>query len=139
MIFTEKEMIAFKRFKGNITEFKEQLKKLDEHEKIVKIVCDEMNFPVNKLGLKTRKREVAFTRQMVHWSLYYWTFMTTPKIGKMIGNKNHATVLHSYETVDDLIDTDKGVRKLSENLEAKFTENDILRKFSKGEKRYSKW
>ena len=139
MLFTEKEMKAFKLFKGDLSEFKKSITELNEHDKIIRIVCAELSIPEENLQKETRKRKYAFSRQIVHWALTYYSFISFTKIGKDVGNKDHATVLHSYKTIDDLIDTNKPIRELIEALEKRFNEDGILRKFDRGEKRYSRW
>jgi chromosomal replication initiator protein len=40
-------------------------------------------------------------------------------IGMQCGNKDHATVLHAYRTVTDLLDTDKQFKVYVEDIEKK--------------------
>ena len=52
--------------------------------------------------------------------------MSLQFIGSEIGNKDHATVLHSKKTINNLIDTDKNVRndfyKILENFKKRVDE-----------------
>jgi len=55
-----------------------------------------------------RKRHYVLARQISH----YFAKELHPRlslafVGKNIGNKDHATVLHSIKTINNLIDTDK--------------------------------
>jgi len=76
-------------------------------DQIQKIVSDYFNMSIELLQLKTRKREIVQARQI---AMYFSKLLTKDSlafIGKCIGNKDHATVLHACRTVNNLIDTDK--------------------------------
>jgi chromosomal replication initiator protein len=45
------------------------------------------------------------------------TKMPLTAIGAAIGNRNHATVLHSCKTISNLMDTDKTFRTQVEEIE----------------------
>jgi len=59
------------------------------------------------IKIKTRKREIVQARQIAMYFSKLLTGLSLAKIGKSIGNKDHATVLHACKTVNNLIDTDK--------------------------------
>lgn len=54
---------------------------------------------------KTRKREVVKARQFCMWFLKNKTPMTLSTIGQRYGDKDHATVLHACNVVENLIFT----------------------------------
>ena len=43
--------------------------------------------------------------------------MSTSKIGKYIGDRDHATVLHACKTIENLADTDKQFRVELEEID----------------------
>lgn len=47
----------------------------------------------------TRKKDVIRIRQIVHYLARHLTNETLADIGKEVGNKNHATVMHSIQCV----------------------------------------
>ena len=55
----------------------------------------------------SRKRQLVEIRQISHWIAKNHTTLSSSKIGKIIGNKDHATVLHSIKTVNNLRESDK--------------------------------
>ena len=77
---------------------------------IQKVVCDYFNLPVEILNSKTRKREIVQARQIAMFFAKNMTKSSLATIGSNIGGKDHATVLHAYKTVNNLIDTDKSFR-----------------------------
>jgi chromosomal replication initiation ATPase DnaA len=56
---------------------------------------------------KTRKREILQCRQYLQWYVKSVSKLSLSQIGAITGGKDHATVLHSKRTVDNLICTDK--------------------------------
>jgi chromosomal replication initiator protein len=61
--------------------------------------------PVEDIIKKTRKREIVIPRQLAQSIARLRTKYSLAYIGKQIGNKNHATVLNSAQTITNLIDT----------------------------------
>jgi chromosomal replication initiator protein len=74
---------------------------------IQKAVCSYFCITPENLLSKTRKREIVQARQIAMYLSRSMTKSSLSSIGAQIGGKDHATVLHSYNTVCDLIDTDK--------------------------------
>ena len=56
---------------------------------------------------KTRQRPIVFARQLIMYFCKEYNIGSLGFIGKEIGNKDHATVLHAHKTICNLIDTDK--------------------------------
>jgi len=74
---------------------------------IQKLVCDYFTIPVDLVKSKTRKREIVQARQI---SMYYAKDLTKSSlktIGMHFGGRDHSTVIHACQTVNDLIETDK--------------------------------
>ena len=90
-------------------------------EYISKVVCDYFNMPVESIQNKTRKREIVQARQITMYFSKNLTKYSLATIGAQIGNKDHATVLHAYKTVNNLKDTDKNFRQYVEDIEKKLT------------------
>ena len=85
---------------------------------IVDKVCAHYKIDSSALLAKTRKREIVQARQIAMFLAKKHTDISTPKIGKIIGNKDHATVLHSCKIVKELLDVDKTFKAEIEQLEA---------------------
>jgi chromosomal replication initiator protein len=88
-------------------------------EYIQKIVCDYLNTPVDKLNVKTRKREVAQARQISMFFAKKYTNLSLSTIGQLCGNKHHATVLHACRTISNLYETDKSMKICIDEIEKK--------------------
>ncbi|MCK9254866.1 MAG: chromosomal replication initiator protein DnaA [Bacteroidales bacterium] len=84
---------------------------------IQKVVCNYFSMPVETLASKTRKREIVQARQIAMYFAKTMTKSSLAAIGSAIGNKDHATVLHAFKTVNNLIDTDKKFKADVEEIE----------------------
>jgi hypothetical protein len=58
---------------------------------------------------KTRKREICTARQIIMYFCKMYKVGSLEKIGGYLG-KDHATVLNSCKTINNLLDTDKSFR-----------------------------
>lgn len=81
---------------------------------------------------KTRKRDIIFARQLVQYFCKVFNISSLAIIGRNTGGKDHATVLHSYKTINNLIDTDKYIAEKVKKYHSQllFTEEYIKKKNS---------
>ncbi|MCZ2222024.1 MAG: chromosomal replication initiator protein DnaA [Chitinophagales bacterium] len=73
---------------------------------IQKMVCEYFDVPYEKLLHKTRKREIVQARQITMYLAKAFTKNSLKTIGEHFGGRDHTTVIHSCQTVKDLMDTD---------------------------------
>lgn len=73
---------------------------------IQKMVCEYFDVPYDKLLQKTRKREIVQARQITMFLAKAFTKNSLKTIGEHFGGRDHTTVIHSCQTVKDLMDTD---------------------------------
>jgi chromosomal replication initiator protein len=88
-------------------------------ETIQKMVCDFFNVPYDKLLEKTRTREVVQARQITMYLAKMFTKNSLKTIGEHFGGRDHTTVIHSFQTVKDLMDTDLLYRESVMELQQK--------------------
>ena len=84
--------------------------------KISSVVCDYFKISPEQMASKSRKREVAQARQIAMYLSRTLTNTSLSYIGSQIGGRDHATVLHSFNTVNDLLDTDRTFKKYISDL-----------------------
>ena len=89
-------------------------------ERVIEKVCEHFKFDESVLHSKSRKRQVVQIRQIAMYLAKKHTEESASKIGKLIGNRDHATVLHACKTVKDLLETDKDYKTEIEEIEASF-------------------
>ncbi|WP_460676083.1 chromosomal replication initiator protein DnaA [Hymenobacter coalescens] len=88
---------------------------------IQKTVAEHFGIPVDLLKAKTRKKEVVTARQVAMYFAKEHTNHSLKSIGYHFGGRDHSTVIHSVQTVSDLIDSDKTFRTTIQELRKKFT------------------
>ena len=86
-------------------------------QKIQETVCDFYNLKHDLIQTASRKREIVQARQITMYLIKKHTELSLSQIGVQVGNRNHATVLHSVNTVKDLLDIDKGFRSDMSEIE----------------------
>ena len=90
-------------------------------EYILQVVADYFRIDENSILSNTRKREIVQVRQVAMFFAKQLTKMSLKSIGLRLGKKDHATVLHAINTVNNLIETDRCFKMQIEELEGKFT------------------
>lgn len=93
--------------------------KVNTVERIRDIVCDHFALTVDAISTKSRKREVVQARQIAMYLSKQLTKNSLSSIGDLIGQRDHATVLHACKIVTDLMEIDKGFRHSVREIEAK--------------------
>jgi chromosomal replication initiator protein len=88
---------------------------------IQKTVAAYFGIPVDLLKDKTRKKEVVTARQVAMYFAKHHTSHTLKTIGFHFGGRDHTTVMHSVQTVSDLVDSDKKFRDQVDELRKKFS------------------
>ncbi len=85
---------------------------------IIERVCSHYQVEASTIHTKTRKREIVQVRQIAMYLAKKHTDTSSAKIGQLIGNKDHATVLHACKIVKDQVEVDKAFRNEIEEIEA---------------------
>lgn len=86
---------------------------------IQKAVCDYFDVPVDKLKEKTRKRQVVQARQLSMFLSKNFTKHSLKAIGKHFGGRDHSTVIHSCQAIQNLMDTDSKFKESVDDLQKK--------------------
>lgn len=74
---------------------------------IIRTVCQHYGLETSAIHNKSRKREVVQARQIAMYLAKTYTDLSASKIGRLIGNKDHATVLYACKNVKELREVDK--------------------------------
>lgn len=82
---------------------------------IINIGCQYFNVPIEILQGKCRKREYVMPRQIIMYMLVTYTDMTYLNIGKLF-MRDHTTVIHSKDTVRDVMTVDDDMRDKIDEL-----------------------
>ncbi|TAG55284.1 MAG: chromosomal replication initiator protein DnaA [Cytophagales bacterium] len=74
---------------------------------IQKSVCDYFQIPMDDMKSKSRKKELVIPRQVGIFLAKNYTSLSLKTIGLHFGGRDHSTVIHSVESVQDMVVTDK--------------------------------
>ncbi len=70
-------------------------------EAIQRTVCDYFNIPEDLIRAKTRKQEIVNARQIAMYLAKELTNSSLKTIGLHFGGRDHSTVIHAYQSVED--------------------------------------
>lgn len=85
--------------------------------KIQKIVADYFKISIDDLKSKKRNASIAFPRQIAMYLCRKHTDESFPKIGIEFGGKDHSTVMHSCEKIEQEMKKDKNLADAIDKLE----------------------
>lgn len=84
---------------------------------IQETVCKYFNLDQSAIQTNSRKREVVQARQITMFLSKKYTDCSFSHIGKIVGKRDHATVLHACKTIKDQIEINKDFRSTVEEIE----------------------
>jgi chromosomal replication initiator protein len=87
----------------------EENQKVISIDKIIEVVTDYFRIKVSDIKGKTRLREVVLPRQIAMYLAKEFTTLSLKAIGYHFGGRDHSTVIHAIQTVNDLIDFNRDV------------------------------
>jgi chromosomal replication initiator protein len=88
-------------------------------DQIIECTCEHCNIRQEDVYGKSRKANIVLARQLSMYFAQQLTKLTTSKIGTLVGNRNHATVIHSVKTIENRLKTDKEFHRDVKELENK--------------------
>lgn len=87
---------------------------------IQEVVCNHFNVSAISVSSKSRKREFVQARQVIMYMAQKYTKMPASRIGKLIGGRDHSTVLHSCSQVEQRMKVDKTFSDELQSIENAF-------------------
>ena len=98
--------------------------KVDNHpltiDDILDKVCGHFNVTQQNVFSRSRKREYVLVRQVSMYLAQKYTKMPAARIGQLIGNRDHSTVIHSCSTIEKRLKIDKEFLNEISNIETSF-------------------
>ncbi|NWF89127.1 MAG: chromosomal replication initiator protein DnaA [Ignavibacteriaceae bacterium] len=85
---------------------------------ITKTICSFMQIDENKLRDKTRKKEIVLARQLAMYFSKELTKSSLKTIGLHFGGRDHSTVIHACNSIEEMLKDDAGIRNLVDNLKS---------------------
>ena len=98
--------------------------KVDNHpltvDDILEKVCLHYHVEQRQVFSKSRKRELVQVRQVSMYLAQKYTKMPAGRIGQLIGNRDHSTVIHSCNTIEQRLKVDKSFSEELSSIENSF-------------------
>ncbi len=90
---------------------------LDGAGRVMSAVCTYYGIEPAELFKQDRHKGVAFARQMAMYLCRKRLDGSFPEIGRVFGGRDHTTVMHAVENIDDLLKTDPRIRQELASIE----------------------
>jgi len=89
---------------------------------IQKVVTDYYRLSTNDLKGRKRNQKIVFPRQVAMYICREMTDYSLTEIGELFGGRDHTTVMHSIEKIDELLKTDMSLDSNVERLKSQIKE-----------------
>ena len=87
---------------------------------IQKTIADYFKVELVAMKSKVKKREIVIPRQTAMYFCKRYTQLTLALIGSNFGGRDHSTVIHALESVEDMMKTDANFKNTIDELTKKF-------------------
>ncbi len=87
---------------------------------IIDAVAKHYHISSKEMISKKRNREIAFPRQIAMYLCRKYTSSSLPQIGREFGGRDHTTVLHSCDKINNLLRDDISVNSTIEEISRRF-------------------
>jgi len=88
-----------------------------EPEQILNTIAQEYGISMEDLLSQSRSQRVAFPRQVAMYMLREESELSLPKIGEILGGRDHTTVMYGHDKITDLLERDKNLRRKIVNIQ----------------------
>lgn len=88
-------------------------------ETITKVVCEHLGVAENKIRDKTRKKEIVLARQIAMYLVKELTLSSLKTIGLHFGGRDHSTVIHACNSIEDMKFKDTTLNNVIEEIRNK--------------------
>ncbi|OJW71316.1 MAG: chromosomal replication initiation protein DnaA [Candidatus Amoebophilus sp. 36-38] len=84
-----------------------------------KIVTEHFNVSLESIKSKTRKKEIVIARQVAMYLAKQYTNHSLKSIGEFCGGRDHSTVIHAIQAVNDMLHTEQQFKVSLEEIKRK--------------------
>lgn len=105
-----------KRFRRNKSLSPSAVLRKPEADEIINKIIAIYGISYYEIMGKCRKRDFVFPRQVCMWILARQKIMKLVDIGILFGGRDHTTAIHARETINDLMDSSREVRREIEEI-----------------------
>jgi chromosomal replication initiator protein len=80
-------------------------------------VCEHLNIAEDKIRDKNRKKEIALARQIAMYLSKKLTNSSLKTIGLHFGGRDHSTVIHAYNLIENALREDPKLNEIVETIQ----------------------
>ena len=89
-------------------------------DEILDTVCNHFSVTQTAVNSKSRKRDLVTARQVTMYLAQKYTKMPAARIGRLVGNRDHSTVIHSCAQVENRLKIDNTFKEEINSIETSF-------------------
>ena len=90
---------------------------------IIEVVSEHFNITVDQMASKNRSSSVVRPRQIAMYLCNTMTDSSLQAIGLLLGGRDHSTIIHGANKIEEEIDKDENTRNLVETIKKKINPN----------------
>ena len=92
-------------------------------ELIINTVAEHFNISPTDMASKIKSQDIVFPRQIAMYLCRYYTGASLKVVGTLLGRKDHTTVMHAIEKIQNEIDTNETTRNTIDIIKKKIIPN----------------
>ena len=89
-------------------------------DEILDTVCNHFSVTLSAVNSKSRKHDLVIARQVTMYLAQKYTKMPASRIGRLVGNRDHSTVIHSCAQVENRLKVDSSFTEEVNSIEVSF-------------------
>ena len=89
-------------------------------DEILDMVCNHFSVTLSAVNSKSRKHDLVIARQVTMYLAQKYTKMPASRIGRLVGNRDHSTVIHSCAQVENRLKVDSSFKEEVNSIEVSF-------------------
>lgn len=92
-----------------------------DYKQVLSATCSFFNITLKELTGPKRQKELVLPRHIVMYFLSEELNLTVEKIGQVLGNRDHTTVMHGRDKIKKLVNQDRKVQRMLVEIKQKLT------------------
>ena len=89
-------------------------------DEILDTVCNHFSVTLSAVNSKSRKHDLVIARQVTMYLAQKYTKMPASRSGRLVGNRDHSTVIHSCAQVENRLKVDSSFKEEVNSIEVSF-------------------
>lgn len=85
-------------------------------DRIQEVTAEHFHLAIDDLKSTRRTKEINMARQIAIFLCCELTSLSTPRLGELFGNRDHSTILHARDKIEDLLQKDQSIQSTIEEI-----------------------